>query len=305
VLEGSLMKHWLNQHTQAIALVSSRLKAHLIGTLLICAVIGVTLAIPSLIYVAFHNLSSLVNDVKKDTQISLFLATDADETIISQIKEQLNNKTNIKNFIFVSKEQALDQLKESASNQDLITSLDKNPLPDAFFIEPNSLAKEDINQLKASLEEIAGVQEVMIDGEWMNRLNSLLKIGAQAIWIFGGLLCFALVAVISNTIRMQTLTHKEEIEVSELFGATKNFIRRPFLYMGTAYGLGGGLFACIILWMVTYLFNQTVTKIALEYQSDFSLHFNTLDTFASMLIIAAFIGWLAAYTAVTLQSKSN
>ncbi|MGZ8270488.1 MAG: permease-like cell division protein FtsX [Methylophilus sp.] len=299
------MKHWLNQHLQAISLVSSRLKTHLVSTLLICAVIGVTLAIPSLIYVAFHNLSSLVADVKKDTQISLFLFSDADEKIINQVKQQLSDQPNIQNFIFVSKDKALDQLKEHTKNQDLLASLDKNPLPHAFFIEPKSLAKEDINQLKTYLENIAGVQEVMIDGEWMNRLNSLLKIGVQAIWIFGGLLCFALVAVISNTIRMQTLTHKEEIEVSELFGATKSFIRRPFLYMGTAYGLGGGLFACIILWGVIHLFNQTVVKIAQEYQSDFSLHFNVADTFLSMLIISASIGWLAAFIAVTMQSRSK
>lgn len=299
------MKHWLNQHLQAISLVTSRLKTHIVSTLLICAVIGVTLAIPSLIYVVFHNLSSLVTDVKKDTQISLFLVSDADEKIINQVKQQLTDQPNIQSFIFVSKEKALDQLKEHTKNQDLLTSLDKNPLPHAFFIEPKSLAKEDINQLKTYLENIAGVQEVMIDGEWMNRLNSLLKIGVQAIWIFGGLLCFALVAVISNTIRMQTLTHKEEIEVSELFGATKSFIRRPFLYMGTAYGLGGGLFACIILWGVIHLFNQTVVKIAQEYQSDFSLHFNVADTFLSMLIISASIGWLAAFIAVTMQSKSK
>jgi cell division transport system permease protein len=299
------MKHWLNQHLQAISLVTSRLKTHLVSTLLICAVIGVTLAIPSLIYVVFHNLSSLVTDVKKDTQISLFLVSDADEKIINQVKQQLSDQPNIQSFIFVSKDKALDQLKEHTKNQDLLTSLDKNPLPHAFFIEPKSLAKEDINQLKTYLENIAGVQEVMIDGEWMNRLNSLLKIGVQAIWIFGGLLCFALVAVISNTIHMQTLTHKEEIEVSELFGATKSFIRRPFLYMGTAYGLGGGLFACIILWGVIHLFNQTVVKIAQEYQSDFSLHFNVADTFLNMLIISASIGWLAAFIAVTMQSKSK
>jgi cell division transport system permease protein len=299
------MKHWLNQHTQAVSLVASRLKIHLVSTLLICAVIGVTLAIPSLIYVAFHNLSGLVTDVKKETQISLFLVADADETIINQVKQKLTNQPNIKNFIFVSKDKALDQLKESSKNEDLLISLDKNPLPHAFFIEPKSLEKEDVDQLKAYLGNIQGVQEVMIDGEWMNRLNSLLKIGVQATWIFGGLLCFALVAVISNTIRMQTLTHKEEIEVSELFGATKSFIRRPFLYMGTAYGLGGGLFACFILWSVILLFNQTVIKIAQEYQSDFSLHFNVADTFLSMLIISGSIGWLAAYIAVTIQSKSK
>jgi cell division transport system permease protein len=110
-------------------------------------------------------------------------------------------------------------------------------------------------------------------------------------------------AVISNTIRMQTLTHKEEIEVSELFGATKGFIRRPFLYMGSAYGIGGGLFAFILLSLVIYLFNRTVSSIAQEYQSDFILHFDVFTTLLSILILSAALGWFAAYNAVTTQSK--
>jgi cell division transport system permease protein len=297
------MKHLMNQHTQAMALVVSRLKMNLVGTLLIFAVIGVTLAIPSLIYVAFDNLSGLVSDVKKDTKINLFLTKDIDKDSINKIKEALTQHKNIKHHVFVSKDEALKQLKASANNQDLLVSLDSNPLPDAFFIEPVSLESKDVKQLKSDLEKMSGVQEVVIDGEWMNRLNNLLKIGLQATWIFGGLLCFAVLAVISNTIRMQTLTHKEEIEVSELFGATKGFIRRPFLYMGSAYGIGGGLFAFILLSIVIYLFNQTVSTIAQEYQSDFILHFDVFTTLISILMLAAALGWFAAYNAVTTQSK--
>ncbi|HAF01955.1 MAG TPA: ABC transporter permease [Methylophilaceae bacterium] len=299
------MKHWLNQHAQALSLVLGRLKKQWLGTLMICAVIGVTLTIPSLIYVIVDNLNSLVTDVKKDSQISLFLNKTADESSIQNIQQELANNRNIKHFTFVSKENALKQLIASTKNNDLIASLDHNPLPDAFFIEPISIAKQDLQQLQESLLALNSVEDVIVDSEWMNRLQSLLRIGSQAIWIFGGLLCFALIAVISNTIRMQILTHKDEIEVSELIGATKSFIRRPFLYLGTSFGLVGGLIACFTLWLVTYLFNLNVTKFAQAYQSSFSLHFNAFTTFLGMLAISASIGWLAAYLAITLKTKTK
>ncbi|MDX1915745.1 MAG: permease-like cell division protein FtsX [Methylophilus sp.] len=299
------MKHWLNQHVQALSLVLGRLKKQWLDTLMICAVIGVTLAIPSLIYVIVDNLNGLVTDVKKDSQISLFLNKSADESSIQNIQQQLTNNPNIKHFTFVSKENALKQLIANSKNSDLIASLDHNPLPDAFFIEPNSIAKQDLQQLQESLLALNGVQDVIVDSEWMNRLQSLLRIGSQAIWIFGGLLCFTLVAVISNTIRMQILTHKDEIEVSELIGATKSFIRRPFLYLGTSFGVIGGVIACFTLWLVTYLFNLNVTKFAQEYQSSFSLHFNVFTTFLGMLAVSASIGWLAAYLAITLKAKTK
>jgi cell division transport system permease protein len=139
----------------------------------------------------------------------------------------------------------------------------------------------------------------------MGRLQTILKIGEQAIWIFGGLLCFALVAIIGNTIRMQILSHKDEIEVSELFGATKSFIRRPFLYLGSTLGVSGGILAYCMLYLVIYLFNINVIKIAQAYQSSFSLHFNALTMFLSLLVISLVIGWLAAYIAITLRAKTR
>jgi cell division transport system permease protein len=153
------------------------------------------------------------------------------------------------------------------------------------------------------VEKLEGVAEVVVDNAWVNRLNSLLSIGRKAVWILGCLLGFALIAVISNTIRMQILTHKEEIEVSELFGATKSFIRRPFLYLGTLYGIGGGLVACLLLWFVLYVFNQAVLELAREYASDFTLQLNALPTYGYMVLISVLIGWLASYLAITLKSS--
>lgn len=296
------MHTWLNQHLQAATVVLHRMHQQLLSTVLIMMVIGVTLAIPSLIYVLLQNANALIIDVKKDASMSVFLQLNATQTDIDALQSQLAEQPEISEFTFVPKATALKQLMETTDNPALIASLEGNPLPDAFFIKPKSIEKQAISALKTNLEKMGGVAEVIVDSGWVNRINSLLSIGTKAIWIFGCLLGFALIAVISNTIRMQILTHKDEIEVSELFGATQSFIRRPFLYLGTLYGLGGGLIACFLLWLVLFLFNQSVVDIAREYASDFSLQFQAPMTFLYMLTLSILIGWLAAYWAVTLRS---
>lgn len=299
------MHKWLNQHIQAASVVLHRLRQQLISTILIMTVIGVTLAIPSLIYVILQNANALIMDVKKDAKMSIFLQQNANQTTIDAIKTKLSNLPEIAEFTFTPKDAALKQLIETTDNPALISSLEGNPLPDAFFIKPASIDSNTVKSLKSNLEQLEGVAEVVVDSGWVNRLNSLLNIGKKAVWIFGCLLGFALVAVISNTIRMQILTHKEEIEVSELFGATKSFIRRPFLYLGTLYGLGGGVIACLLLWLVLYMFNQSVVQIAQEYASDFTLQFQATITFMYMVAISILIGWLASYWAVALKSTKS
>lgn len=299
------MHKWLNQHIQAASVVLHRLRQQLISTILIMTVIGVTLAIPSLIYVILQNANALIMDVKKDAKMSIFLQQNANQTTIDAIKTKLSNLPEIAEFTFTPKDAALKQLIETTDNPALISSLEGNPLPDAFFIKPASIDGNTVKSLKSNLEQLEGVAEVVVDSGWVNRLNSLLNIGKKAVWIFGCLLGFALVAVISNTIRMQILTHKEEIEVSELFGATKSFVRRPFLYLGTLYGLGGGVIACLLLWLVLYMFNQSVVQIAQEYASDFTLQFQATITFMYMVAISILIGWLASYWAVALKSTKS
>lgn len=298
------MHKWLNQHQQAAMLVINRLRQQWLSTVLIITVIGVTLAIPSLIYVILQNANTLILDVKHDTQMSIFLQKDASKVDIDTIKTHLAKQPEIDAFTFVPKETALKQLMETTDNPELIASLNQNPLPDAFFITPKSLQQEAMTALKTSLQGLEGVAEVVLDSAWVNRLNSILNIGSKAVWIFGGLLGFALITVISNTIRMQILTHKEEIEVSELFGATQSFIRRPFLYLGAMYGIGGGVLACLLLWLILYLFNQSVVQIAREYASDFTLHIHHTSTYVCIIALSVIIGWLAAYLAITLKTKT-
>ena len=293
------MNVWLVQHAQALNLVLRRFKASELSTLLICLAIGVTLALPSIMYAVLDSVSGLANNVKSESQISVFLASSHNENNVQAIKLALEKNMAIKTFKFVTKEDALSQLQTANANNEVLNSLENNPLPDAFFVEPSKLDAESIESLKNDLSKLDAVEEVIVDGAWIKRLNYLLLLGKKAMLILTGLLAFALVAVIGNTVRMQIVTQQAEIELSRLIGATKSFIRRPFLYAGALYGLIGGLFALLITFVVIYLFNQSLAPLAAEYQTDFSLSLPSLYTSGITCLMSLLVGLVSAYLAVS------
>ncbi|MEQ1598746.1 MAG: permease-like cell division protein FtsX [Methylotenera sp.] len=293
------MNAWLTQHIQALRLVLLRFAKYKLSTLLICLAIGVTLALPSILYAVLDSVNGLASSVKSDSQMSVFLATNHDENAVAAIKTALEDNANIKSFKYVSKESALSQLQAADTNNDVLNSLENNPLPDAFFLQPSNLEAESIESLKNNLSKLDGVDEVLVDGAWIKRLNYLLALGKKAMLIIASLLAFALVAVIGNTVRMQIVTQQAEIELSRLIGATKSFVRRPFLYAGALYGLIGGLFALIITFVVIYLFNQSLAPLVAEYQTNFSLNYPNLFTCTITCFLALAVGLISAYLAVS------
>ncbi len=290
---------WFSQRAQALKLVLRRFKTNKLSTLLICLAIGVTLALPCLLYAVLDSANGLANNVKSESKISVFLTLNHNDTTVENITTALRNEAQINSFKFVSKDDALKNLLASNVNKAVLNSLENNPLPDAFFIEPKQLDNDSIASLKSTLSKLDGVGEVIVDGAWLKRLNALLALGQKALSIVAGLLAFALVAVIGNTIRMQILTQQAEIELSHLIGATKSFIRRPFLYAGALYGLLGGLFALLITFLAIFLFNQSLAPLAAEYQANFSLHLPNLAVCLVICALALWLGIIAAYLAVS------
>ncbi|MBC7788045.1 MAG: ABC transporter permease [Methylophilaceae bacterium] len=296
------MKNWINRHLQVIQQVLVRMRLHGWSTLMMCGVIGVTLCLPSLFYIATDNLNRLASDIQTQSPISLFLKLNATQAEIQSIERQLKGDEHITSYHLVTKDQAWQKMQKTGAGNtvasNIVNTLDKNPLPDAFFITPASNTPEAISQLQSSLQALNGVDKALIDSQWIKRLNGLLQLGNKMVLVLASLLAFALVAVIGNTIRMQILTQLAEIEVSQLIGATKSFIRCPFLYAGALYGLGGGLIACLLLWTMVSFFNSTVVQIAAEYGSQFAISNQSLVLNLFIVLTATAIGWLAAYFAV-------
>ena len=290
------MSLWLSQHQQPLKLVIGRMRNNLMATLLMFCVIGVTLCLPAILYTVVDNLSRLTGDVESKPQISLFLKLDGSNK--AEIEAQLKKHADVASFEFVSKDDAWSKMQQDKNTADAAASLEKNPLPDAFYITPKNISPDNIRHLQEEMQKWNGVELAQVDANWVKRLDTILKLGKKAVFVLVVLLGFALITVIGNTIRLQIMTQREEIEVSKLIGATNPFIRRPFLYAGVLYGLGGGLAALIILTLVTMLFNFSVTEIADLYASNFRLHLPSGLSILVLLVSATGLGWLGSYFAV-------
>ena len=292
------MNPWLNQHSQPLQLVLGRMRQNLLATILMCCVIGVTLSLPAILFTVVDNLGRFAGSVESKPQLSLFLKLEASSAEKAALTEQLKKHPGIAQFEFISKESAWDQLQQSAGTADVARSLEKNPLPDAFFVTPKDISPKNIERLQKEMQQWDGVEIAQVDANWIKRLDSLLKLGNKAIAVLIALLGFGLIAIVGNSIRLQILTQLEEIEVSKLIGATNQFIRRPFLYAGVLYGLGGGVAALLITLLIIQFFNLSITQIADLYASHFSLQAPNLGFALALLLSAVGLGWLGAYIAV-------
>jgi cell division transport system permease protein len=293
------MKKWLNQNIQSFNMVLVRMRQNLLGTILICGVMGVTLSLPAILFTIIDNLGQVTSSVESKPQLSLFLKLDASSSTKQAISEQLKKHPDIAKYEFVSKESAWEQLQQNANTADISASLNKNPLPDAYFVTPKDIKPENVQRLQQEMQQWDGIELAQLDAKWIKRLDTLLKLGQKAIFVLVALLGFALVAIIGNTVRLQMMTQLDEIEVSKLIGATNQFIRRPFLYAGTLYGLGGGLAAWLIVLGVVAFFNTTVTEIADSYASQFRLSMPNATITLVMLLSAVGLGWLGSFVAIT------
>lgn len=292
------MRTWLWHHIDAFGTTFARLARTPVATLLNVGVIGIALALPVGLYVALVNLQGLANSLASDPQLTAFLALDASRADVKQIETRLKQHAGVREARFVPREQALTELKAATGLADVVDSLPQNPLPDAFVVVPRETAPQNLEKLRDEVSGWPKVTHVQLDTAWAQRLEAGLRLARLAVWLLATLFAFALVAVTFNTIRLQVLTRREEIEVSKLIGATDPFIRRPFLYFGTLQGLAGGLAAWIIIWAGIQLLNGALSELAQLYAARFELRHLSPEDSLSLFVFSAGLGWFGSWLSV-------
>jgi cell division transport system permease protein len=190
-------------------------------------------------------------------------------------------------------------LQQSTGLADVTGGLTQNPLPHAFIVYPKSNDIKALETLRDELKKWSKFEHVQLDSAWVRKLEALLKFGRLAVLILAILLSFALVAITFNTIRLQILTQRDEIEVSKLIGASNSFIRRPFLYFGLAQGLLGGATAWLIITVSLSLLNINLADMTQLYASSFRLQHLSFGDSATLLAFSAYLGWLGAMLSVS------
>ena len=293
------MKTWLRQHRQAIAAAFGKLAAQKSAALLNALVIGIALSLPAGGYALLSSLRHVTHGISLEPQLSVFLRAETKRTDTDALGLRLKADPRLSDVRFVPREQALKDLQATEGLGEVVAALNRNPLPDAFVLRPKVAEAAVLDVLAKELRALPGVAHVQVDSAWARRLGALAGTARLAIALLASLLSFGLVAITFNTIRLQILTQRAEIEISKLIVATDAFIRRPFFYLGALQGMAGGLFALVILWGSLAALNVGVAELAASYGSGFRLAFlETGDTLAVALFSAG-LGWFGAFLSVS------
>ena len=292
------MTAWLRHHLQSLQQTLARFAGMPFASLANMVVLGVVLALPLGGYALLANLQSYAGSLPTEPHISIFLSASG-RAEASALESRLRNTPGVQAVRFVPRDAALASLKRVPGLADVIASLRENPLPDAFVVTLNSADAETSARLEAQFRALPGISTVQVDSAWVRRIDSLLKIARTAVLMLGVLLGFALIAVTFNTIRLQILTQREEIEVSKLVGATDSYVRRPFYHQGVLLGVGGGLAALGIVQGALLLFITDLAQLGPVFGVLPVLRLVSFEDALAFLVFSGVLGWLGNYLSVS------
>ena len=271
-------------------------------------IFSVSLSLLLLGIFSFFLLSSI--EVKKiiqeNTEINIFLNKEISSNQIDQIKRTLFTK----DYVLIKDESTLDFISSSDAarefsqeiGEDFVSFLGNNPLRDLIILKINSdfFEQEKLTDIENDILKIPGVYEVDYSKEMIEDINTNVR---SISLVFGGIfivLFLISVILINNTLRIALFSQRFLIRSMQLVGATANYILKPFLIRGIAYGLISGVIASATLYSIISLINEKINE------ANMIIGFEKLSIiFISLIISGILIVMLSTYTSVNKYLNST
>jgi len=298
---GDQLRAW-RAHNALVARDSLlRLVRTPVGSVMTWLVIGIALALPAGLYVLLGNVQQLSRGWDGAPQISLFLQQHVAEDEGRNLARRLGADREIAAVDYLSRDDALAEFRELSGFGDVLQQLDSNPLPAVILVRPRQTRVMDAKQTEALRARLAAMPEVelaQLDLAWVQRLYAMMELGRRIVASLALLLAVGVLLVIGNTIRLAIESRRDEIVVVKLVGGTDAFVRRPFLYTGVWYGLGGGVVATLITGIGMLFLREPVAQLAGLYNSQYRLIGLSFGDMVNLWLVSALLGWLGAWLAV-------
>lgn len=300
------VKAYFARHAQTLVGSLGRIVQQPLATLMTMAVIAVAVALPLFLNLFLQNARVATGGWNEAFDLSVYIDKQASAGRLQAIAKGLRARDDVATVRVITADQALAEFREYSGFGTALDALTDNPLPDSLVVTPTIVASTPggTDALKAAIASVADVQAVQLDSEWVKRWHAMLDILRRVILLTGSLLGVGIVLIVGNTIRLDILNRRTEIEVMKLVGATDGFARRPFLYSGVWYGVGGGLMAIILVAVAAAVLAGPVARLALLYGSQFRLQGLKFGTSAAVMLAAIALGWLGSWLAATRHIRS-
>jgi cell division transport system permease protein len=299
------MNRWLERHVQTMVGSLGRLWQQPFATLLTVLVIGIALALPACLSVMVQNVREASGGWSNALDVSVYMKQSASLDDAKSVAERVRKRRDVAEVTLVPADKALAEFRRSSGFGEALDALKDNPLPHALIVRPAEEFRDSghVATLTAELKLLPGVDIVQLDTEWVSRFNGILDVVRRVVFLAAGLFALGILVIVGNTIRLDIENRRGEIEVTKLVGGSDAFVRRPFLYNGVWYGLGGGVIAWLIVALVVIVLADPVRRIAGLYGSGFALH--GLNAVSSLVLVAggAVLGWLGSFIVATRELR--
>ena len=230
-------------------------------SLVTLSTIAISMLILGLFALIYLNVQEFLHQLGDELQITAYLQKTLSTVQAEVLRNKIADWPEVENISHVSKEQALTRFRVQLGEYGgILEGLKDNPLPASLEVKlsPRFGRAGNIEELSNRLERLPGVDEVQYGRRWVAKLRIFVDLIKLIGLTVGGLLLFATIFVISNTIKLTFYSRQEELEIMRLVGATDFFIKVPFLLEGLLHGVGGALLAAgglslLILFLFSHL----------------------------------------------------
>jgi cell division transport system permease protein len=291
---------YFSRHAQTLVGSLGRLVRHPFATLFTIAVIGIALALPVGLQLLVTNVRAATGTWRNAVDLSVYFKADVALTKVEQLANKLRARGGVSAVTVVSSDQGIAEFRKFSGFGAALDALTENPLPHVMVVSPavDRATPADVDSLRAYLGNWPEVDLVQVDTEWVARFQSILEVMRGVAGLATVLLAIGVIVIVGNTIRLDILSRRAEIEVTKLVGGSDAFVRRPFLYSGIWYGLGGAALALAIVDVAAAVLREPVGRVAMLYGSQFQLIGLNLDRSVMLLgagILLGLIGsWITA-----------
>jgi cell division transport system permease protein len=289
---------WARDHRH-VARDSLIYVSHRFGTsALVWLLIGIALALPGGLYLVQTNLAAMSDRWEGRPGITVYLRVDADAQIGRTLRDELNDDPAVERVTLISADAALAEFEKFTGVSDALAHLDRNPLPASLrVILKDGTAPDQFETLATGLRAHAGVDEVSIERTWIERVQAMTAVVRRLGWVLAAMFAVGAILVTATSVRLAIEARLEELRVMKLVGATEAYIRRPFLYFGLFYGLGGGVAGAMLISAVLGILEAPLATLVGSYGQTLEPAGLNLLFFAALVVCGGALGVAGALLA--------
>jgi cell division transport system permease protein len=294
------------RHLQALLGSLGRFARSPLSTLLTLLVISLALALPTALRLLVSNAERATGNFANAIDVSVYLKTDVPLLKAQQLARAAGQRVGVAAVTLIPADKGLEEFRTYSGFGDALAALKENPLPHVLHVRPTNEASAPValESLRHYFSAWPEVDVVQVDAEWVMRFNAILELLRRLLLMAAVLLGVGVAAVVGNTIRLEIAGRRAEIEVTKLVGGSNAYVRRPFLYTGVIYGLGGALGAWGIIAIAVMVLGEPVATLARLYGSRYVLEGPSADDVGVLLGGGAVLGWLGAWISAARHLRS-